>query len=1212
MSFRTARNVGFGILLLIIIAIGLVPSLTMHYFSESNKTMTSELSSLMKEIEAASLIQAAREYFDDFVKGKIHDIAPITENLNRVIQLSESFDITASEKDRAEGKKDILEFIRNALLFKTAVTAYAEEVLYDPSSDNAHQLEIIAIDSKKKAYQNMLKIISKYNIQHIMSAQSTATDLLKTGRILSLLGLALGIGAGLIAFFFMGRALNRPIHYLIDGTKKIAGGDLSFRVKVAHKDVIGQLSTAFNSMADNLQVTYQELKQEIEAHKQADQALRKSEEKYRTILENIEDGYFEIDLAGNLTFFNDALCRILEYSKDQIMGINNRDYMDKETAKKVYKTYVRMYQTGEPVKGIEYKIRKYSNEKHVETSVSLMKDRKGQTIGFRGILRDVSERKQAEETIKKYSENLEMMVEERTNDLKKSEEKYRTILENIEDGYYEVDLAGTLTFFNDSVCKITGYSEQELLGMSNREYTDEENARKLYMEYNRVYKTGIPTKRLEWEASRKNGEKRFMETSISPIRSLEGTPGGFRGILRDVTGRKKLEHEILEKSRLAEEANKAKSEFLANMSHEIRTPLNGIIGMAELALDTKIDDNQKNIFHTINAEANSLQDVINEILDFSKIEAGKVGLEEIPFDLRHTIEDVANSFAYRADQKGLDLISFLAPSIPSRLIGDPARLRQILVNLIGNALKFTSVGEIYIKAGLGEEIENRVKIHFLVKDTGIGIPKEKQAAIFESFTQADGSTTRKYGGTGLGTTISKQLVELMGGEISVESEEGKGSTFFFTTVFAKQTGHKGTLTREEVDLSNLRVLVVDDNQTNRFILKEYLESWGCLPVEATNGKEALSILKESIASKEPFDLLLTDFQMPEMSGFELAEEIRRINDSKEVPIIVLSSAGMRGDAKICADIGIEGYLNKPVRRDDLHKAILLVLGLSKKRELDTSPRPVTRHSVAEDFRKEVQILLVEDYPTNQQVAMRHLIKGGYQVDLAENGRQAVEAYERKLYDLIFMDIQMPVMDGYAATRKIREIETRDMEQSSTQRIPIIAMTAHAIKGYREKSFEAGMDDYIAKPLRRKKLLAIVAKWTEGIDDNKIPHTSQKLEIGNIQSKVPMEYRRALEEFEGDETFLMEALQGFLGKVREQIKTIRKAISDGDAEVVRREGHSIKGGAENLTADKLADIAFELENIGKHGTLEGGANTLEKLEREFFRLEYFITERDDRC
>ena len=716
----------------------------------------------------------------------------------------------------------------------------------------------------------------------------------------------------------------------------------------------------------------------------------------------------------------------------------------------------------------------------LQTAVSRMEDVERELLIAHGELEKRVEERTRD--LAKVNKDLEVEIVERKQAeeaMRDSEEKYRTILEKIEDGYYEVDLTGTLTFFNDSACKITGYSEHELMGMNNREYTDEENARKLYTEYNKVYETGIPTKRLEWEIIRQDGKKRFIETSISLIRSSEGQSVGFRGILRDVTDRKELEHEIMEKSRLAEEASKAKGEFLANMSHEIRTPLNGIIGMAELALDTKIDDNQKNIFHTINTEASSLQDVINEILDFSKIEAGKVDIEEVPFDLRHAIEDVANSFAHRAEQQGLDFISFLAPDVPSQLIGDPARLRQIVVNLMGNALKFTHKGEIYLKGELIEEIEDCAKIRFSVKDTGIGIPEDRQTTIFESFSQADGSTTRRYGGTGLGTTISKQLAEMMGGEIGVESKEGKGSTFWFTALFGKQEGKNQISATPEFDLKNLKVLVVDNNQTNRFILMEYLKSWGCLSTEVAGGRKALTVLSDADSSKSPFDLILTDFQMPEMSGFDLAKKIKTIDTLKDVPIIVLTSAGKKGDGRNCKEIGINGYLTKPIRQNEMRKAIVSVLGLSTGRKTGSLPELVTRHSVTEDYRKEVQILLVEDYPTNQKVAMRHLSRAGYQVDLAEDGSQAVKAYMRKSYDLAFMDIQMPIMDGYAATREIRKIEARNLGQSSIQRFPIIAMTAHAIKGYREKCLEAGMDDYIAKPIKRKELLAMAEKWTGG-------------------------------------------------------------------------------------------------------------------------------------
>ena len=694
----------------------------------------------------------------------------------------------------------------------------------------------------------------------------------------------------------------------------------------------------------------------------------------------------------------------------------------------------------------------------------------------------------------------------------------------------------------------------------------------------------------------------------------------------------------------AEAANLAKSEFLANMSHEIRTPLNGIIGLADLAFDTNLDDEQKNLFYIINKEADSLLNIINDILDFSKIEAGKLELEEIPFNLRILIEDMAQSFAYRAEQKGLEIASFLPPDVPPLLIGDPGRLRQVLVNLVGNAMKFTNEGEIYMQGEMAEELEDSVKIRFSVKDTGIGIPKDKQSLIFESFSQADGSTTRNYGGTGLGTTISKQLAEMMGGEIGVESEEGKGSTFWFTAVFNQQKEQGAFLAVEKADLRNIRVLVVDDNQTNRFIQTEYLRFWDCRPVEASNGKDALIILRESISSEKQFNLILTDLQMPGISGFDLAKKIRAIDDFKETPIIVLTSAGMKGDGRSCRDIGIDGYLTKPIRQNDLRTAIESVLGLAKDKDLK-GKKLVTRHTKAEDDRKGARILLAEDYPANQVVAMGHLHSAGYQVDLAENGQLAVDAFKRKKYDLILMDIQMPVMDGYQATNAIRNLENElnkignKKDPGKPERIPIIAMTAHAIKGCEEKCLEAGMDDYLTKPLRRKVFLNIIDKWNKRIDDCRLTERSgdpdfsgtmvdckdetakpQSVKTVNHQSSIvnrqssiinhqskdvaPMNFEMVLDDFEGDRELLVEAMDLFLESVRNQIGALRRAISDNDAELVRREAHSIKGGAANLTANELSGIAFELENIGASDTLEASTVILERLEKEFYRLDAF--------
>ncbi|MEE8399595.1 MAG: response regulator [Desulfobacterales bacterium] len=683
----------------------------------------------------------------------------------------------------------------------------------------------------------------------------------------------------------------------------------------------------------------------------------------------------------------------------------------------------------------------------------------------------------------------------------------------------------------------------------------------------------------------------------------------------------------------AESANLAKREFLANMSPEIRTPLNGIIGMAELATDTNLDDNQKNLVLTINREADFLLKVINDILDFSKIEAGKIEIEAISFGLRNTIEDIASTFSYRANQKELRFSSSLAPDVPPYLIGDPGRLKQILVNLLANALKFTAKGEIALSCTLAKDLGDEIMVRFSVKDTGIGIPKDKQQTIFEDFSQADGSTTRKYGGTGLGISISKQLAELMGGEIGVDSEAGEGSTFWFTAVFSKETKQKNILSKQHIDLNDLRVLVVDDNHTNRFILMENLRSWGCRPVEASGGKEALSILGDSVSSDEPFRLILTDFQMPLMNGFDLSREIRAMEPHKDIPIIVLTSAGNKGDGENSRDIGIDGYLTKPLRREDMHRAIESVLILSKRKDRE-SRRLVTRHTIAEAYGKDIRILLVEDYPTNQMVAMGHLHTAGYQVDLSQNGQQAVTAFKKKQYDLVLMDIQMPVMDGYEATRQIREHESQsakpkagshhpdtqqqqavsDKETSPPGRVPIVAMTAHALEGYRERCLEAGMDDYIAKPLRRHELLAMVDRWSREIhncgveiDDSGTAHGDPKpLPILNHPSKAvsPMDYEAVLEDFEGDKELLAETTDLFLATVSNQLGMLRQAISDNNADLVRLEAHSIKGGAANLTANELSRIASELEKIGKSGILEKATAALGQLEEEFSLLQNY--------
>ncbi len=801
------------------------------------------------------------------------------------------------------------------------------------------------------------------------------------------------------------------------------------------------------------------ISRDVTEKKKAQQKVKESEEKHRTILEGMEDAYFEVDFDGNLLFFNHSLCKMLGYDYDELMHRRYTTYMDNETAKQMARDFIDIFNTNKS-KFLQYEIyKKDGSVRYHEATVSLMLDKNDEPVGFRGVSRDLTENKKAEQ------------------ELKLSEEKYRNILTSIEDGYFEVDLKGRLTFINESMTKIFGYSRKELISSSHREYMDKKSADKLSEAYGKIFKSGKSNRSLEYGIIRKDGAKSYLENSVTLMKDQDDRVIGFRGIARDITQRKQFVRELKLAKKGAEEASLAKSEFLANMSHEIRTPMNGVIGMYNLLLSTDLTAEQGDYALTGKRSADALLSVINDILDFSKIEAGKLDIEVIDFDLRKSVEEIVALPAVQAHTKGLEFAYQIDHDVNTLIKGDPGRLRQIITNLSTNAIKFTSEGEVVFRVVMEEETDTTITLHFSIQDTGIGISKKDQVKLFNSFQQVDASTTRKYGGTGLGLAISKKLVELMGGSIHVDSIPGKGSTFWFTSVFEKQGN---VVEREYENLESIqdkRILIVDDNQTNLDILCGYLTHWGCSCDQALSGDMALSLMRAVVKAKAPYDLVISDMLMPKMDGSQLGRIIKMDPQLRDVQMIMLTSQGLRGDAAQMKEIGYAAYLNKPVRRSLLYDCMVTVVNRTHPKPGDTQKKElVTSYSLSEDKRHSLKILLAEDNPVNRKVATHLLKKFGFQVDTANNGKEALEALKTKDYQVVLMDIQMPQMDGIEATGVIRDENSGVLNHD----VLIIAMTAHAMKGDRDMCIKAGMNDYISKPVKPNSLLDVIERNAENL------------------------------------------------------------------------------------------------------------------------------------
>jgi PAS domain S-box-containing protein len=952
------------------------------------------------------------------------------------------------------------------------------------------------------------------------------------------------------------------------------------RVKKDGARIFVSLSTSPIKDADGKVTGISAVARDITAHKQAEEEMRRNEERYRTLAKNIPDTavlLFDQDLRYTLA--DGAQLAQHGYSKEMFEGKTLWEVFPPEVAEE-WERYYRLALAG------KNQVFERADQGHIYLLQILpIKNDLGEIFSGMVMWQDITERKEAEEA------------------LRESEMRFRAVTESASEAIVAANSRGQIVYWNKGAQNIFGYTAEEATDQSLAILMPERYRAAHQTALERVNATGVAHvigKTVELHGQRKDGSEFPLELSLATWRVSD--EAFYSGIMRDITERKRIAMELEGARDMALESARLKSEFLANMSHEIRTPMNGVIGMTDLLLNTKLSHQQQDYAETIRSSADSLLHIINDILDFSKIEAGMLQFETLDFELRNTVENIIELFAEAAQHKKIELASLVYSDVPTGLRGDPGRLRQILTNLIGNAVKFTEHGEVIVRVTKESETNNHVVIRFSVSDTGIGIAEEMQARLFQAFVQADGSMTRRYGGTGLGLTISKQLVEMMEGTIGVESAPGKGSTFWFTARLEKQPAQAEIRrTARAGSLRGLRVLIVDDNSTNRMILAHQTASWEMIYEEAEDAEHALSVLRAAAVQGAPFDLAILDLMMPGMDGFDLARAIKGDTAISSVRLVLMPSYGQRGHGRTARAAGIAAYLIKPVRQSELFDCLATMMAEGCEADLEFAPEAaaklVTRHTLEEAKPLSRQrILIAEDNAVNQKVLIRQVEMLGYRGDLVNNGLEALEALTRFPYALVLMDCQMPEMDGLQATAEIRR-----REEALHQHTPIIAVTANAMQGERERCLAAGMDDYIAKPVKQQELAAVIRRWmpeAETPDESATPKsTSVVREIADDAKTSISERLRELEEECGAEV-IVNFIDIFLTDTTERLIHIQRAIEKGDLQGLEREAHSLKGSCRNLGIEHIAELCGQLEEQAERRVLQDANLIVEQLEERF--------------
>ncbi len=990
---------------------------------------------------------------------------------------------------------------------------------------------------------------------------------------------------------------NEPLLWIIDSAPLILG--LAFAAIGSQQDRLKkvnlELETIVAGRTSDLRHANEELQREVDERRQTEAQIGDAKKEWELTFDAVNDLIFLTDAEDRIVRCNRAAANQLHLSYQQMI--------DQPLSQVLYQSGNANVDWNQYAGGISFP----SLPGWYDVSTFEILPENGVKRNLY-IFHDITARRQAE------TETL------------RQKQYFEALITNSPASIVVLDNQGRIVSCNPAFEQLYGFESSEIIGlMVDTLITTAETSQEA-VQYTQQALTGTVHK--IGKRRRKDGTLVDVEIFGVPV-TVGGEHVGAFAIYHDIS-------ELVRAQQEAEEASRTKSEFLANMSHEIRTPMNGVIGMLELALETQLTAEQREYLAISLQSAEALLALLNDILDFSKIEARRLELEKIDFNLRTAVEDVAYTLAKRAQEKGLELACLIHPDLTTDLVGDPSRLRQILVNLAGNAIKFTQQGEVVIRAVPLAETETLVTVRFSVQDTGIGIPADRKAAIFDRFTQADGSTTRRYGGTGLGLAICKQLVEAMGGQIGVESEEGKGSEFWFIVLLEKQVEKVVETPAAQVDLAGVRVLCVDDNATNRLILTKMLAGFGCRVNAVGGGAEAMDSLRSAYRDGDPYRVVLLDMQMPNMDGEQTARTIKNDPVGADVAIIILTSMGERGDATRLEALGCSGYLHKPVKQQMLADALVAILGQQTGKP--GTGRLVTRHTIIEQKRREGRILLAEDNPVNQKLAVILLQKAGFSVDAVETGVQAVQFVQKGQYGAILMDVQMPEMDGFEAARRIRQWE------AGRRHIPIIAMTAHALKGDRERCLDAGMDDYISKPIQPQALLNVLDRWMQGGDTGRLsqdpvieemdysghPAVFQPISIdadaglfGEEQpeqeilpessgapfitdqstetAQLPMNLEKALPLFNNDREFFDEMCDEFMEHLPGRLEELKTTLQSGDLETFTRTAHSLKGLAASFSAEPVSRIAAELEIQGRQANLTNAPALVARLEDESRRL-----------